>query len=922
MSAVFYILLISLSVTLLNSCNSTVPVVLDSHVEVVKGKSDPAHYRYVQLDNGLKLLLVSDPKLVKAYGSLSVKAGYFQDPKNMAGLAHLYEHMLSKGSSKYPNTAEYKQFLADHGGRSNASTSALSTNYYFQVANSGFEMALDRFAWQFIDPLLFKDVAYRERHAVDAEFNLKFRDAFRRKREAFRQLINPAHPYSQFSTGNLSTLQDTQSLSLPQALVDFGNDYYCASRMGAVLAAPLSLDELNELGQDVFSAVSSNCKQPLEASANAFISSDFDKVLNIKTLKKRSRLNLSFVVPNTLDTRNSLSSDYIEWLFESAGQGSLLEYLKEQGLVKELYASSSTLDERHQLFNLEFRLSNKGWLNNGPILAATFDYIDFISQNAINSEAFEPFQLMKSAKFNRDSQHKSANDIRHLATQLIFEPAAHVLSGGRVASKFSSSATQSWLTYLNKNNMQVIKENRQLSTSQIEPIYQTEYGIGESLTWQKNTPVITFKLPKGSPYFVEEPLAVAFQKIKPGILLQQPGLTVRFLPSAVSNDNYTAITIYLDTNLKVVDEDFDYLNPLFDRRLKIQLEPVIDSAKQAGIDVSIGTTRHGVKLAISGRGGNWIKLMDDLLSIVAQPKLNEKQLTDSLKTHIRSIQSLSKARLSTQSQQLLDSRLGLAIQAKDSLAYFDSFDEKRYQQFSARYLNSAHLSGFYYGYLQQNEWQAINSSLQLLATKVNQPKLAVIDRWEPWNMSPIQTHRVLLADADSAVRLLLLSKDQSLISFANTELLGAMIKASFFHQLRTQEQLGYSVSAGAKVRYGHPMLSYYVQSPVAVSEQLLERIQQFNKWYLAYLTSMPEEQFEQVKQTLATALQLPQINSASAEAQLRYNFRKGRNIDFEQQLQKTIRSMSQADFLRFAVELLNQPLQGVLVDSISKHVKR
>lgn len=40
-----------------------------------------------------------------------------------AGAAHFLEHMVHLGSQKFPDEKEYKGFLAQHGGTSNASTS-------------------------------------------------------------------------------------------------------------------------------------------------------------------------------------------------------------------------------------------------------------------------------------------------------------------------------------------------------------------------------------------------------------------------------------------------------------------------------------------------------------------------------------------------------------------------------------------------------------------------------------------------------------------------------------------------------------------------------------------------------------------------------------------------------------------------------
>lgn len=55
--------------------------------------------------------------------SLTYTVGYFDDPPSIAGLAHFLEHAVHLGSDAFPGENDYKLFLAQHGGSSNASTS-------------------------------------------------------------------------------------------------------------------------------------------------------------------------------------------------------------------------------------------------------------------------------------------------------------------------------------------------------------------------------------------------------------------------------------------------------------------------------------------------------------------------------------------------------------------------------------------------------------------------------------------------------------------------------------------------------------------------------------------------------------------------------------------------------------------------------
>ena len=95
---------------------------------------DKRQYRGLLLENGLKVLLVSDPTTDKSAAALDVHIGHLSDHPDLPGLAHFCEHMLFLGSEQFPEEQEYRRFLSQHGGASNASTGSEHTNFYFDIA--------------------------------------------------------------------------------------------------------------------------------------------------------------------------------------------------------------------------------------------------------------------------------------------------------------------------------------------------------------------------------------------------------------------------------------------------------------------------------------------------------------------------------------------------------------------------------------------------------------------------------------------------------------------------------------------------------------------------------------------------------------------------------------------------------------------
>ena len=62
--------------------------------ELRKSPNDRREYDAFVLENGMEVLVISDPETDVAATSLRVRVGSFSDPWDRQGLAHFLEHML------------------------------------------------------------------------------------------------------------------------------------------------------------------------------------------------------------------------------------------------------------------------------------------------------------------------------------------------------------------------------------------------------------------------------------------------------------------------------------------------------------------------------------------------------------------------------------------------------------------------------------------------------------------------------------------------------------------------------------------------------------------------------------------------------------------------------------------------------------
>ena len=226
-----------------------------------KSPFDHRTYRHITLANGLPVLVVEDAKSHRAAAAVAVRVGHFFDPPHREGLAHFVEHLLFLGTDTHPGDGEYQSFIQRAGGNHNAWTGTEHSSYFFDVQPNHFSEALWRFSRFFVCPLLQPESVDNERHAIEAEYRLKLQDDTRRLYQVHQAVVNPEHPFSKFSVGNLETLAADPVELAGQARALYERHYH-AGNMTLVLYGPQSVAELSSWAHSYFSDIRRGDKVP------------------------------------------------------------------------------------------------------------------------------------------------------------------------------------------------------------------------------------------------------------------------------------------------------------------------------------------------------------------------------------------------------------------------------------------------------------------------------------------------------------------------------------------------------------------------------------------------------------------------------------------------------------------------------------
>lgn len=160
-----------------SSCQSTQQVSLaakDAPVETVEGVAKITEVEGIKeyrLDNGLKVLLFPDASKPRLTVNLTYFVGSRSEGAGEAGMAHLLEHMLFKGT---PTRPDIWKMLQDKGANFNGTTSYDRTNYYeiLPASTENLEFALGLEADRMINSTIAAEQLAKEFSVVRNEFEL------------------------------------------------------------------------------------------------------------------------------------------------------------------------------------------------------------------------------------------------------------------------------------------------------------------------------------------------------------------------------------------------------------------------------------------------------------------------------------------------------------------------------------------------------------------------------------------------------------------------------------------------------------------------------------------------------------------------------------------------------------------------------
>ena len=851
------------------SCNT---VLVDTHQRIelqvsepVKSASDTFSYRYMTLDNNLSVLLISDPDSPKAAASLDVMAGSGENPIDRGGLAHFLEHMLFMGTEKYPDVDDYERYILENGGGRNAYTSFEHTNYFFDIKAEALDGALDRFAQFFIAPLLDATYIEREKNAVEAEYHMGLKSDGRRGLDVIRELADKGHPYSRFTVGNLESLADTPEQSIRDDLVAFYEQYYSSQSMRLVVLGPQDLDTLAGMVAPRFTAIPDRGDPVSDVSAPLFASDTLPAVLTIEPVATQRELQLLFPVDDYRGEYRSKPLGYIGNLLGHEGAGSLLSYLKAQGLAESVGAGADLNWRGGSIFGVSIALSERGARDWESVVAATFAYIDVLKKQGPEAWRFAEQSELAAINFRFREDISVQSYVAQVANAMQYYAAEDVLQGPYLMDDFQPMLIQQALEGLSVNNVLIIHSVPDVDTSKVSQYYGVNYGVrslgSEQLAeWQQTLDAAAFALPAVNPF-----IATDFQLTpsessltdKPVLLVNGERidfwfrqddafktpkgiLRAQFRGADISNSPLEAVTAGMYVAL-VNDAANELAYPAF----------------LAGLDFSISAGVEGIDLSVSGYNDKQRIFLKALQSFFA-PRSFDQQRFDNLRIEtIRRLENIETRRPYSQTMSDLSEALLLGQWSEQQrIEALKTLDLSQVLNFADKFWRGATIRALAYGNYSEGTARAMASDLTAM---VGEGSPSEVTAQQVTKLLPGESLRLIapLAHNDAVVAWYFQGPSDRIEDRAGTALSAYTTEQMFFNDLRTERQMGYVAASRNYARLKQPGWIMLVQSPSHSAQTVAAAMAEFKAHHLENLS---EETFIKYRQSLVAELREPSKN--------------------------------------------------------------
>src|SRR5690349_1340282 len=174
-----------------------------------------------RLANGLQVLLFRDPSKATITVNMTYLVGSVDESYGETGMAHLLEHMMFKGSTKFPDILAA---IRSHGAQFNGTTSWDRTNYFetFDASDANLEWAFDLESDRMVNAFVAQKDLDTEMTVVRNEFERGENDP---TGVLFERVMSTAYLWHGYGNSPIGSRSDIENVPIPRLQAFYKRHY-------------------------------------------------------------------------------------------------------------------------------------------------------------------------------------------------------------------------------------------------------------------------------------------------------------------------------------------------------------------------------------------------------------------------------------------------------------------------------------------------------------------------------------------------------------------------------------------------------------------------------------------------------------------------------------------------------------------------
>ena len=306
----------------------------------------------------------------------------------------------------------------------------------------------------------------KEIDVIESEHHNQINQENWRHQQIIKALSNSNHPFNMYSTGKKSIFKNIFPRLLHQKLIDLFKKFYVPTNMRLTVISNQDL----QIIQDQITKYFSNLRiikklgnnnrfygSIVSTNENAFYHSNLGKLVYWKRDSSSISLDIVFSIEEILSKNQYKPEDYLTYLIKFSGEGSLIEYLKENKFAFSLNAGIKKSFTDFSQYSIMIDLTNEGFDNIRKVIQMTFTYINILKETYLHKETYLEIKKINDIKFRfLEKNLKNGEYISYLSRNMFDYKYKDILYSDFMHKEFNDSLIHDFLNSIKPENSIII----------------------------------------------------------------------------------------------------------------------------------------------------------------------------------------------------------------------------------------------------------------------------------------------------------------------------------------------------------------------------------------------------------------------------------------------------------------------------------